>query len=243
MEVSEQLEDSLLTTQIPISTQEQENITGRAKRVLGAFPQVTKYTYDKEKYRWCEITFHFPISTCFIMIMPMLKNLVTRCVIRQADGIKRAFVNEENGQIFITTEGTNIKELWKYHDTLDLNRLYTNDIMLLANTYGIEAATRAISKELSSVFKMYGINIDPRHLNLIADYQTVDGRFRGCNRISMECNASPFQQMSFETPMKFLRDSLIGRMTERMDSPSANIMSGQLVKAGTGCFDVIQRLF
>ena len=241
--MSEQLEDSLLTTSSPLAIQEQEGITDRAKRVLGAFPQVKKYTYDQNKHRWCEITFQLPISTCFIMIMPVFKNLVTRCVVRQADGIKRAFVNEEKGEIFITTDGANIMELWKYHSTLDMNRLYTNDIMLLANTYGIEAANRAISKELSSVFKMYGINIDPRHLSLVADYQTVDGRFRGCNRISMECNASPFQQMSFETPMKFLRDSLIGRATEYMESPSANIMTGQLVKAGTGCFDVIQRLF
>ncbi|KAI6660781.1 ATP-dependent RNA helicase A [Oopsacas minuta] len=228
MDMTEHLEDNILTS----PTQQEQTTstqTERAKKVLGTFPQVKQYTYDQEKYRWCEITFSLSLSTCFIRIAPVLTNLVTRCVVRQADGIKRAFIKEENGKISITTDGANIKELWQYHDKLDMNRLYTNDIMLIANTYGIEAATKAISRELSSIFKMYGINIDPRHLSLIADYQTVDGRFRGCNRISMECNTSPFQQMSFETPMKFLKDSAIGRMTEFMDSPSANIMSGQLI--------------
>ena len=243
MDIADTIDDNVLTsTQQPTSSHN-TGLSERAKKVLGTFPQVKQYTYDEQKHRWCEITFSLPLSTCFIMIAPVLKNLVTRCVVRQAEGIKRAFVKEENGEIFITTDGANIRELWKYHEKLDMNRLYSNDIMLIANTYGIEAATRSISRELSSVFKMYGISIDPRHLSLIADYQTVDGRFRGCNRIAMECNVSPFQQMSFETPMKFLKDSTIGRMTDYIDSPSANIMSGQLVKSGTGCFDLIQNLF
>ena len=248
MDILEQLEQSETT---PNANQETEFTNGkvdrglskRARKVLGTFSQVKAYTYDQEKYKWCEITFALPISSSFIMIMPVLQNLVKRCIIREALGIKRAFIKEEKGEIFVTTEGANIKELWKYNDKLDLNRLYTNDIVLLCNTYGIEAAYKAISKEITSVFKMYGIAIDSRHLSLIADYQTVDGVYRGCNRTSMECNPSPFQQMSFETPMKFLRDSMIGQQTDHMDSPSASIVTGQLVKSGTGSFDIIQRLF
>lgn len=34
--------------------------------------------------------------------------------------------------------------MFKYNKVLDLNRLYSNDIHAIANTYGIEAAARVI---------------------------------------------------------------------------------------------------
>ena len=36
--------------------------------------------------------------------------------------------------------------MYEYSETLDLNLLYTNNIHAIANTYGIEAASRAIIK-------------------------------------------------------------------------------------------------
>ncbi len=38
--------------------------------------------------------------------------------------------------------------------------------------YGVEAARACIVREISSVFKVYGISVDKRHLGLIADYMT-----------------------------------------------------------------------
>jgi hypothetical protein len=37
-------------------------------------------------------------------------------------------------------------------------------------TYGIEMARAAIVKEMSGVFRVYSIEVDMRHLELIADY-------------------------------------------------------------------------
>ena len=36
--------------------------------------------------------------------------------------------------------------LWQHPDVLDLEKVYTNDIHAMANTYGIEAACKAIIK-------------------------------------------------------------------------------------------------
>lgn len=36
--------------------------------------------------------------------------------------------------------------MFKYQGLLDLNKLYCNDIHMVANTYGIEAATKVIVK-------------------------------------------------------------------------------------------------
>ena len=39
-----------------------------------------------------------------------------------------------------------VQEMYKYCDVLDLTRLYTNNIHVMAQHYGIEAAYRAIIK-------------------------------------------------------------------------------------------------
>ena len=54
-----------------------------------------------------------------------------------------------------------------------MNNIYTNDIAVVLRVYGVEAARAVIIKEISSVFQMYGIAVDARHLTLVADYMVV----------------------------------------------------------------------
>ena len=61
--------------------------------------------------------------------------------------------------------------------------------------YGIEAANRTIVREIVSVFSAYGITIDPRHLSLVGDFMTFDGTYKPFNRIGIENNPSPLQQV------------------------------------------------
>lgn len=70
----------------------------------------------------------------------------------------------------LTTEGVNIHNIWKFVDFIDIKQLYTNDVYAMLTTYGVEAARAIIVKEIASVFAVYGISVDYRHLSLIADY-------------------------------------------------------------------------
>ena len=65
--------------------------------------------------------------------------------------------------------------------------------------YGIEAANRTIVSEIVNVFMAYGIRVNPRHLSLVANYMTFDGVYKPFNRIGIDNNPSPLQQMTFET--------------------------------------------
>ena len=94
--------------------------------------------------------------------------------------------------------------------------------------------------EIASVFGVYGIDVDPRHLSLIGDYMTFEGGYKAFNRIAMESNPSPFSQMSFERTSHFLTNATLAGGYEDMKSPSARIVMGQVVEGGTGCFDVVQ---
>lgn len=39
---------------------------------------------------------------------------------------------------------------------MDINRLYSNEVHAMANTYGIEVALKVIEKEIKDVFAVYG---------------------------------------------------------------------------------------
>lgn len=106
----------------------------------------------------------------------------------------------------------------------------------MANTYGIEVALRVIEKEIKDVFAVYGksrvhsavfvsellcvsrssllllslragIEVDPRHLSLVADYMCFEGVYKPLNRFGIQSNSSPLQQMTFETSYKFLKQA------------------------------------
>ena len=79
-----------------------------------------------------------------------------------------------------------------------------------------------------------------RHLTLIADYMTFDGSYRPFNRLGIEDNPSPLQQMTFETAVNFLRNAALTGKKDSLDSPSSCIVVGKPCAGGTTAFKVVQ---
>lgn len=68
-------------------------------------------------------------------------------------------------------EGTNVRGLAHLaEDIVDVNNIRTNNIHAVLKAYGVEAARETIVQEIASVFNLYSINVNIRHLMLIADY-------------------------------------------------------------------------
>ena len=112
-------------------------------------------------------------------------------------------------QVNLGTEGCNLKGIWDLADAIDIDKIYTNDISAILKTYGVEAARSAVTQEIASVFGVYGIDVDLRHLALIADYMTFEGGYKPFNRMGMDSNPSPFTQMSYERTIHFLTASTL----------------------------------
>lgn len=55
------------------------------------------------------------------------------------------------------------------------DEVYSNDIYAILKTYGVEMAREAILREVGGVFGTYKIQVDRRHLELIADYMVRCG--------------------------------------------------------------------
>jgi DNA-directed RNA polymerase I subunit RPA1 len=114
----------------------------------------------------------------------------------------------------------------------------SNDIYGVLCAYGVEAARATIVSEIKSVFGVYGIKVDPRHLALIADFMTHEGGYAPLNRSGMETCVSPLLKMTFETTTHFLTQAATYGDPDPLTSPSAAIVMGKPVSCGTGAFEL-----
>ncbi|XP_064200211.1 DNA-directed RNA polymerase I subunit RPA1 [Anguilla rostrata] len=219
----------------------------RVNAVLDISSAIETYTYDCKNGLWCEVTLILPVSKVHFDLTSLVGTQAQSAVVHETKGITRCLLSEVTTpqgtkELMLNTEGINLQELFRYSEILDLNRLYSNEIHAMANTYGIEVALRVIEKEIKDVFAVYGIEVDPRHLSLVADYMTFEGMYKPLNRFAIQSNSSPLQQMTFETSYKFLKQATMLGSHDSLQSPSARLVVGKVVKGGTGLFDLKQPL-
>ncbi|CAF88534.1 unnamed protein product, partial [Tetraodon nigroviridis] len=153
-----------------------------------------------------------PFSKVHLDLTSVVTTLAQNAVVLETKGLTRCLLSEtttKSGQkeTVLSKEGINMNELIKHADVLDVNRLYSNEVHAMANKYGIEVALKVIEKEIKDVFAVYGIEVDPRHLSLVADYMCFEGVYKPLNRHAIRSNSSPLQQMTFETSYKFIKQA------------------------------------
>ncbi|KAF2896564.1 hypothetical protein ILUMI_09614 [Ignelater luminosus] len=219
-----------------------EDSEAETSKVVNAYTYAQNYKYDSKAYLWCEIIFALPLTQKKLDLTAILKEVAHKSVIWETPNIKRAITYMKDDRLTLRTDGINIIEMFKYNELLDLNKLYSNDIHKVAETYGIEAAAKVIVKEVQEVFKVYGITVDPRHLLLIADYMTFNGKFEPLNRTGISSSASPFQQMSFEASLNFLKTATIQGKQDQLQNPSGCLIIGKPCNMGTGSFTLKQKI-
>jgi len=235
-------------TATPRKKKHKEMSTKRLQDVVERISAAKSYKYDATDELWCELVLEFPLRfQTKIDMTSVLEEEIRKMVLYQTPGLKRAFLSQskkigEEGIMRMKTEGVNLEVMAQFDKILDLNQLYTNDIHKVSKYYGIEAARQTIVKEVRDVFGGYGIDVDYRHLSLVADYMTFEGEYKAFNRFGMTSNASALQKMTFETTMSFLRDATVDGASDNLTSPSARLVLGQLVKGGTGAFDLVQSI-
>ncbi|XP_061901289.1 DNA-directed RNA polymerase I subunit RPA1 [Entelurus aequoreus] len=219
----------------------------RVKAVLSSSPAIEGYRYDSLHEMWCEVDLALPLNKVHFDLTSVLSTLAENAVIMETKGLTRCLLSEtmtKTGakETCLNTEGINMHEMFKHSDVFDINRLYSNEVHAMANTYGIEVALKVIEKEIKDVFAVYGIEVDPRHLSLVADYMCFEGVYKPLNRHAIRSNSSPLQQMTFETSYKFLKQATMMGFHEQLTSPSACLVVGKVVKGGTGLFELKQPL-
>ena len=147
-------------------------------------------------------------------------------------GIKNCYIDHKKKCVHVI--GINFLAFWKNFDLIDLNKIFTNDIYGMMVNYGIEASRNCLYNELESVFKAQGISISNKHFDLISDYMTRLGNFRGFNRKGFK-EENGFQEITYETAISHIVNSSISREVDNLTTVSSRLGLGLLSFLGTGC--------
>lgn len=209
----------------------------RSDRIMSANSDITLFKFDEDHGSYCEIQLEYSSDTPKILMLNILETTCRTIVIHAIPGIGTCTVDTPpSDPLILTTTGTNLPALHEHSDMIDSSKLYTNSISSMLTHYGIEAARASIIREISTVFKAHGgIQVDMRHLNLLADVMTRSGTFTAFSRVGgIATNPSPFLKMSFETTTKFLCEAVLHEQSDALQSPSARLVVGALGKVGTG---------
>jgi len=180
------------------------------------------------EHPWIEVTLklHY-VNTD---ITSIFQSLADKVKIREVAGINRSFITKDKKtqKTILKVEGINIEAVFdRGNGLLDLDSLYSNDIEAIRKFYGVDAAVLVVQKELEQVFGVYDIQIDPRHLSMVADYMCTTGKYLGFNRRTLYNCRSPWLQMSFEAALMGLKKCVMQKTEDCMISPSARIVTGQ----------------
>ena len=186
-----------------------------------------------------------PYTQKNILIKNIFNNVLKKIDFKSVKHIKKCHLlnkNDKNGnpEYYIQLEGFNFDEVAKYSNLIDINHISTNDIGGVLSIYGIEACRSSIVKEIVNVFDVYSIKVNKRHLGLIADYITFQGKYRSFSRIGISYSSSPLLKMTYETTMQFLIEACQTKGVDKCETPSSRIMLGRPPKCGTGAFEILQ---
>jgi DNA-directed RNA polymerase III subunit RPC1 len=117
----------------------------------------------------------------------------------------------------------------------------SNHVMEVRDVLGIEAARATIVREIGDV--MGNMDIDPRHMQLLADVMTFKGDVYGITRFGLQkTRDSVLQLASFEKTPDHLFEAAARGKTDTIDGVSECIIMGQSVKLGTGAMEVVRPL-
>jgi len=138
----------------------------------------------------------------------------------------------------IYTRGSNLKEVL---NIVGINRekTTTNDIREIENILGIEAARQSIIDQISEIYKNEDLPIDLRHIILIADAMTVNGKVEGLNRIGiMKHKKSPICRACFEETVSTIYNASVYCEYEDVNGIMENVLIGTHINIGTGRVDL-----
>ena len=163
-----------------------------------------------------------------------VKEKIKATMIAGIKGIEQVLPVKRRDEFLIITAGTNLARVLEL-DFVDPSRTNSNDINEVAAVLGIEAARKAIMVETLKVTEAQGIDIDIRHIMLVADTMCASGEVKGISRYGVIIKkASVLARASFETPMKHLIYAALTGEVDHLTSVVENVMLNQPVPIGTG---------
>ena len=171
-----------------------------------------------------------------------VKEKIKNIHVKGVKGILQILPMKKGEEFVIITGGSNLKDVL-HLEFVDASRTTTNNISEISDVLGIEAARQSIVNEITKVIETQGLNVDIRHIMLVADTMCLSGDVKGITRYGVVGEkASVLARASFETPIKHvIQASLIGEV-DPLNSVVENVMLNQPVPVGTGLPGLVTKI-
>ncbi|MFW6375692.1 MAG: DNA-directed RNA polymerase subunit A'' [Thermoplasmatota archaeon] len=152
--------------------------------------------------------------------------------------VNRAIIRRMEDEFVIFTEGSNLKDCLKI-DGVDVEHTSTNSPTEIYNVLGVEAARNSIIKEAKKTLNEQGLEVDIRHIMLVADMMTNEGDVKAIGRHGVSGKkTSVLARAAFEiTSTHLLRAAIVGEI-DQLDGVAENVIVGQPITQGTGAVKV-----
>ena len=170
-----------------------------------------------------------------------LKRMLPDVAIRGYPEASRAIIKtDDQNRNTLLVEGYGLKACMTTEGVNGLSTR-TNSVMEMRDILGIEAARKTIIDEIGAV--MGDMDIDPRHMQLLADVMTSKGDVLGITRFGMsKMRDSVLQLASFEKTTDHLFDAAWHMKSDKIEGVSECIIMGQSMNIGTGSFETVRTL-
>lgn len=171
-----------------------------------------------------------------------LADKVKKHRLKGLSGVGKTIIRKEGDEYVIYTEGSNFKQVLKVPG-VDPTRTRTNNIHEIAEVLGIEAARNAIIEEITRTMQEQGLEVDVRHIMLVADMMTLDGIVRPIGRHGVVgTKASVLARAAFEITVQHLLQAAERGEVDPLNGVVENVLIGQPVPVGTGIVRLAMKL-
>jgi len=159
--------------------------------------------------------------------------------VKGINDVTHVVIRKESEGYVLYTEGSNLQDALEIGG-VNPHKIYTNNLREIYQVLGIEATRNAIIKEAMNVLNEQGMDVDVRHIILVADMMTADGNISQIGRhgISGSKN-SALARAAFEVTIKHLLGAGIAGTKDPLRGITENVILGQLIPLGTGAIDLL----
>jgi len=173
-----------------------------------------------------------------------LREKILKKVVKGIRGVKRGLLTPLDGtnEWVIKTEGTNLQGVTQI-EGVDVTRTVSNHIHEIEKLYGIEAARQMIIQESQKVLEQQGLDVDSRHLLILADLMCYSGSIQSIGRHGISgSKSSVFARAAFEVTVNQLLDAGLYGEEERLTGIPENVIIGQITPIGSGRVQIMMDL-
>lgn len=164
--------------------------------------------------------------------------LLKKTHVKGVKKVSEVRVNQQGSEWVLTTLGSNLKDVLEVPG-VDTTRTTSNNMHEIIKVLGVEAARQAIIDFGVNTLEAGGLNVDVRHIMLVADAMTADGIIRPIGRYGIAgIKGSVLARANFEETIKHLTRAAIRKETDELNSIIENVMINQVVPVGTGLFNL-----